>query len=105
MPSYIRLESAVPSPGDSCSLTITMMFSLAVALSLLTATLGLQIEQPTEAVRSSSPITITWTSEPDDPPFSIELVNDIFNNQFAIANNVQPSLGTLELTLPQVPPG
>ncbi|KAF9035034.1 hypothetical protein BDZ89DRAFT_498254 [Hymenopellis radicata] len=82
------------------------MFALRlVALSLVASALALQVEDPTETVRSSSPITINWTSQSSDPTFSIELINESFNNQFAIANNVQASLNTLTLTLPQVPTG
>ena len=37
--------------------------------------------------------------------FSIELINTSFNNAFAIANNVDPSTGSITLTLPSVPVG
>ncbi|KAF8915167.1 hypothetical protein CPB85DRAFT_1180542, partial [Mucidula mucida] len=76
-----------------------------VALSLVASAFALQVEDPTDTVRSSSSLTINWTSQSSDPVFSIELINDSFNRQFAIANNVQPSLNTLTLTLPQIPSG
>ena len=37
--------------------------------------------------------------------WSFELINVAFNNAFAIANNVNPSLGSLTITLPIVPVG
>jgi hypothetical protein len=41
----------------------------------------------------------------DSPTFSFELVNEVFHNSFAIANNVEPTPGSLEVTLPIVPAG
>jgi len=46
---------------------------------------------------------VTWTTNPGDPTvFSVELVNDQFNEKFALANNVPASQGTLSLPLPQI---
>jgi hypothetical protein len=36
---------------------------------------------------------------------SIFLVNTVFHDNFAIANNVDPQVQTLSLELPLVPPG
>ncbi|KIY66555.1 hypothetical protein CYLTODRAFT_455298 [Cylindrobasidium torrendii FP15055 ss-10] len=64
----------------------------------------LQINDPTEPVRTSSPITISWTSDSNlDPTFSIELINTVFNDKFALANNVNPHGGSVTLALPVVP--
>ncbi len=82
------------------------MFSAYLALAALPLTLvhGLTISNPTETVTSTGPITITWQTSSGDPSvFSIELINQSFNNQYAIANNVDSSLGSLSLTLPQIP--
>lgn len=77
---------------------------------------------------SSGTITIKWTNEPNDPcvfqfsvwgvtllkflpmyihsdTWSFVLINQSFNNEFAIANNVNPSASQLTLTLPIVPTG
>ncbi|KAF5327740.1 hypothetical protein D9619_005058 [Psilocybe cf. subviscida] len=55
---------------------------------------------------SSGTITIKWTNEPNDPDtWSFVLINQSFNNEFAIANNVNPSASQLTLTLPIVPTG
>lgn len=78
------------------------MFIFAL-LALASSTLALQVDNFNETVRSSSPVTITWTSTAGDAHFSIELINQSFNRQFAIANNVDPTLNTLTLTLPAVP--
>ncbi|KAF8588375.1 hypothetical protein K439DRAFT_1335374, partial [Ramaria rubella] len=37
--------------------------------------------------------------------FSIELINQIFNSQFALANNVATTQGSISFSLPVVPPG
>jgi hypothetical protein len=53
---------------------------------------------------TGNPATITWSASTTDPAyFSIELVNPSFDDTFAIANNVQTALGTITITLPQVP--
>ncbi|KAF8890101.1 hypothetical protein BD779DRAFT_1785146 [Infundibulicybe gibba] len=66
---------------------------------------ALTINAPTDPTSGGS-VTITWTTTSGDPPiFSIELMNTAFNNAFAIANNVDVSLGTITLTLPIVPVG
>jgi hypothetical protein len=69
----------------------------------LASALVLQIpENPT----TGGQITIRWTNEPNDPEtWSFELTNTIFNNAYAIANNVDPSASQLTLTLPAVPVG
>ncbi|KIJ97037.1 hypothetical protein K443DRAFT_681822 [Laccaria amethystina LaAM-08-1] len=55
---------------------------------------------------SGGQVTITWTTAAGDPDsFSIELVNTSFNNAYAIANNVDPSTGSITLTIPTVPVG
>jgi len=41
----------------------------------------------------------------DRSTFSIELVNTVFHNSFAIANNVVPTSGTMTIELPIVPVG
>ncbi|KAF9046809.1 hypothetical protein BDZ89DRAFT_896178, partial [Hymenopellis radicata] len=60
---------------------------------------------PTVAVHSSSPVTITWTSENGDPTFSMELINLSFNRAYAIANNVDPSENSRTINFPEVPAG
>lgn len=37
--------------------------------------------------------------------WSFELINKVFNNAFAIANNINPSASQITLTLPVVPVG
>ncbi|PBK79275.1 hypothetical protein ARMGADRAFT_858753, partial [Armillaria gallica] len=64
----------------------------------------LTISNPTETVTSMGPITIMWQTSSGDPSvFSIEPINQSFNSQYAITNNVDSSLGSLTLTLPQIP--
>lgn len=58
------------------------------------------------SLTSGGQATITWTTTAGDPPFTLELVNAVqFHNSFGIANNVDPSLQTINLTLPIVPAG
>ncbi|KZT30980.1 hypothetical protein NEOLEDRAFT_1083611 [Neolentinus lepideus HHB14362 ss-1] len=79
------------------------MFSkLSVAAVLVPFVSALTLNTPT-GLSSGGPATITWTSEPTDPPFSIELVNTAFHDTFAIANNVNPLMNTISLNLPSVP--
>ncbi|KAG6873069.1 hypothetical protein C0995_003377 [Termitomyces sp. Mi166 len=49
---------------------------------------------------SGGPLTVTWTFQPGD---TLELINEEFHDSFAIANNVQPELQSLDITLPIVP--
>ncbi|OAX38947.1 hypothetical protein K503DRAFT_690596, partial [Rhizopogon vinicolor AM-OR11-026] len=74
----------------------------AFALPLASA---LTLDTPTGATNGGI-VTITWSATTSDPStFSIELVNTIFHNTFAIANSVQTSTGSLTLELPQIPVG
>ncbi|EDR01117.1 uncharacterized protein LACBIDRAFT_312424 [Laccaria bicolor S238N-H82] len=66
---------------------------------------ALTVSNPTNPT-SGGQMTISWTTAAGDPDsFSIELINTSFNNAFAIANNVDPSTGSITLTLPVVPVG
>ncbi|KAF9218146.1 hypothetical protein BS17DRAFT_791951 [Gyrodon lividus] len=76
--------------------------ALALALPLVSA---LTLNTPTGATTGGT-ITLSWTASTTDPAyFTFELVNTVFHNTFAIANNVQTSQGTLTIQLPQVPVG
>ncbi|PPQ66343.1 hypothetical protein CVT24_007180 [Panaeolus cyanescens] len=77
--------------------------SLLAFVAPLVSALTLQIpENPT----SGGEVTIKWTSAPGDPEtWTFELINTVFNNAFAIANNVNPAPQELRLTLPVVPEG
>ncbi|KDR85922.1 hypothetical protein GALMADRAFT_132548 [Galerina marginata CBS 339.88] len=77
--------------------------SLLALVAPLVSALTLDVPQnPT----SGGSITIKWNSAPNDPDsWSFELVNTVFHNSFAIANNVNPTAGQLTLTLPVVPVG
>ncbi|KAF8971892.1 hypothetical protein BDZ97DRAFT_1901537 [Flammula alnicola] len=75
---------------------------LALAVPLVSA---LQLATPTNPT-SGGQVTIHWTNQQGDPTsWSFELTNTAFNNEFAIANNVDPSASQLTLTLPIVPVG
>jgi hypothetical protein len=76
--------------------------ALALALPLVSA---MTVGTPVGAI-TGSPVTLTWAGNSSDPAyFTFELTNPLFNYDFAIANNVQTSEGSLSLTLPQVPVG
>ncbi|KAG6330914.1 hypothetical protein ID866_8175 [Astraeus odoratus] len=80
------------------------MFAQLIALALaLPFVAALTINAPTDATTGGT-ITLTWSAASTDPAyFTLQLVNPAFHNTFAIANNVQTSLGTITITLPQVP--
>ncbi|KAL5533608.1 hypothetical protein ACEPAG_68 [Sanghuangporus baumii] len=74
--------------------------SLALIAPLVSA---LTIETPT-GWTSGGPATINWTAVQGDPQsFSIELINNAFNRQFALANNVATGSLSASMTLPIVP--
>ncbi|KIP11768.1 hypothetical protein PHLGIDRAFT_33240 [Phlebiopsis gigantea 11061_1 CR5-6] len=83
-----------------------MLPKLCALAALLPFAASLTITTPTN-LTSGGPATISWTTAAGDPStWSFELVNtDVFHNSFAIANNVNPSLGSISMTLPSVPPG
>ncbi|KAF9786722.1 hypothetical protein BJ322DRAFT_668635 [Thelephora terrestris] len=77
--------------------------TLLLALPLISA---LTLNQPTTQVYSSSQIDVSWTVASGDPTaFDIYLDNPSFRNTFAVANNVQTSNGSINITLPAVPEG
>ncbi|KIN99984.1 hypothetical protein M404DRAFT_777224 [Pisolithus tinctorius Marx 270] len=76
------------------------ILAIALALPFVSA---LTLVAPTGATTGGS-VTLTWQATSTDPAyFTFQLVNPVFHDTFAIANNVQTSLGTLTLQLPQVP--
>ncbi|THH33168.1 hypothetical protein EUX98_g1023 [Antrodiella citrinella] len=76
----------------------------AVALLASYASATIVISTPTNA-NSSEPLTVTWTSSSGDPSsFSLELSNpQLFNQQFAVGNNLGTSVGTFTFQMPTVP--
>jgi hypothetical protein len=79
-----------------CTLALAFAAPLATALTL---------ETPTNWVTSSRQ-TIRWTNQQGDPStWSFELVNDVFHNAFALANNIDPASNSVEFILGQVPVG
>jgi len=55
------------------------------------------------AVITQATTTFTWDFQPNDPIFSLYLVNEEFHDTFAIANNVYPTEGQITLSLPVLP--
>ncbi|TFK56827.1 hypothetical protein OE88DRAFT_60676 [Heliocybe sulcata] len=94
----LYLYDPVPHKRTFCSRCSP---SLAILVPFVSA---LTLNAPS-GLSSGGPATITWTSESTDPPFSIELVNTVFHNSFAIANNVNPTLNSMTIALPIVPVG
>nr|GAT45245.1 predicted protein [Mycena chlorophos] len=84
------------------STTLTQIVLLAAAG--LKAVEALTINTPS-GLTSGGMATITWTATSSDPPFSIELVHPSFNQDYAIANSVNPANQMITLQLPPVPPG
>ncbi|KAG7453285.1 uncharacterized protein BT62DRAFT_879709 [Guyanagaster necrorhizus] len=83
------------------------MLASIFALALLPlSALSLTVNNPSTTVTSGGNLTITWSSTTSDPStFLIELSNVDFNSQFAIANNVNTSLNTITVELPEVNAG
>lgn len=80
-----------------------MFFKLSVLALVFPFVLSLQLQALQDAT-SGGQTTIRWTNEAGDPStFSIFLVNELFHNNFGVANNVQPASGSLALGLPSVP--
>lgn len=58
--------------------------------------------------KGNSTNTISWSSSDvanDPESFSIELINESFHSQFAIANNVETTLNSITFEMPVVAPG
>ena len=82
-------------PSDSAAVLTLVSFAQAT----------ITIDQPN--IQGNATNTIKWTStDPnnDAEVFSIELINPGFNRQFAIANNVQTSQGSVSFEWPALLP-
>ena len=79
------------------------MFAKLSVVALVAAPLAaaLTLNAPSEPT-SAGEVTITWTWEPEDPPFTLELTHPSFNNKLAIANNIDPAQGEITLNFPVV---
>ncbi|TFK35964.1 hypothetical protein BDQ12DRAFT_725509 [Crucibulum laeve] len=62
---------------------------------------ALTLNTPASATSGGS-LLVTWETTPGDEAFSLLLSNP--NEEFALANNVNPALGSITVTLPVVPP-
>ncbi|KAI0050591.1 hypothetical protein FA95DRAFT_1581118 [Auriscalpium vulgare] len=82
-----------------------MLSKTSILVALLPLVSALQFNTPTN-LTSAAEATISWTQQANDPQvITIELVNTIFHNTFAIANNIQSTAGTITLLLPVIPAG
>ncbi|RDB15693.1 hypothetical protein Hypma_003973 [Hypsizygus marmoreus] len=83
-----------------------MFFKLSLLALVAPLVAGLTVNIPRNPV-TSGPVTITWSYNPSTDPstFSIELINEVFHNAFAIANNVDATQEQIDLVLPVVPVG
>ncbi|KAJ7617511.1 hypothetical protein DFH06DRAFT_103419 [Mycena polygramma] len=68
---------------------------------------ALQITSVTGNAVSEGSLTITWTTSTSDPAgtFSVELLHASFNDQLALANNVDASQLSLTVALNNIPVG
>ena len=80
-----------------------ILFALVAVVSLSTAR-ALTLNTPASAF-ATQPLEVTWEHLPDDPTFSLELVNFKLDDSFGLATDVDPGLGSIEVTLPLVPTG
>ncbi|KZT08587.1 uncharacterized protein LAESUDRAFT_723460 [Laetiporus sulphureus 93-53] len=83
-----------------------MLFKLSALIALVPLASALVLETP-NGWQSNGVVNISWVTASGDPSsVSFELTNpDIFHNSYAIATNIQSSLGFLSLTLPTVDVG
>ncbi|KJA28332.1 hypothetical protein HYPSUDRAFT_33684 [Hypholoma sublateritium FD-334 SS-4] len=82
-----------------------MFFKLSLVALVAPLVSGLVLQVPQNPT-SGGTVTISWTNQQGDPStWSFELTNESFNNAFAVANNVDPSLNSITITLPVVPIG
>ncbi|KAH7923787.1 hypothetical protein BV22DRAFT_560258 [Leucogyrophana mollusca] len=80
----------------------TKLSAVALALPLVSA---LTLNAPT-GLTTGGQGTITWTTASGDPAtFTLEMVNTLFHDTFAIANNLQSNAGSYTFEMPQVPVG
>jgi hypothetical protein len=76
-----------------------------LALAAAPLSSALTIDTPTNWT-SGGQAVISWENAQGDPStWSFELINVVFNDAFAIANNVDPSSSPLTIELPIVPAG
>jgi len=91
--------------SSTLDLTTSKMFSKALLFALIPFVAAITV-QPLSGATSQGQIIVKWDNVKvgtDPAVFTIELVNPAFNDQFAIANTVDSSLGELPITLPVVP--
>lgn len=82
-----------------------VLASSSVVLFFLPLISALQLAIPQNPASGGS-VNISWTPADGDPTtFSLELVNEVFHNSFAIGNNIPTNTGQLTVTLPIVPAG
>ncbi|KAG7086124.1 hypothetical protein E1B28_002083 [Marasmius oreades] len=77
------------------------VFALVAALSVNIH--ALTLNTPSD-VRSGQNVTLSWTTSSGDQPFTVYLRHPSFNQDFAVANNVDPAAGSITFGLPQVNP-
>jgi len=80
------------------------MFNRFTSLLVLVAPLAsaLTLDTPTNPSNGDR-VTLTWKAAAGDPTFSLELENPTFNNELAIANNLDPVDGSYVWQVPVVP--
>ena len=90
-----------------CSLILLVFFRLFRSALALVAPLVSALTVTTSINwTNAGPSVVEWTAAAGDPQtFDVELINQQFNSQFALANNIPTSQGSLSLNLPQVPVG
>jgi len=104
--TYPPTDVLTNKPSFSRPYDLKRMYSKFTLAALLPFAAALSVE-PLINPSSQGEVTVKWAvTSPDDPAvFTIELSNDVFNDEFAIANAVDASLEEITLTLPVVPDG
>jgi len=87
------------SPFFTPALTISNINSLFSAL--ITLANALTLNTPNNVVVGRN-VTVSWSDASGTPVFTLQLHHSSFNNDFALANNVDPNLGSATFVMPEV---
>ncbi|KAJ8093888.1 hypothetical protein PM082_009756 [Marasmius tenuissimus] len=78
-----------------------MFFKLSLLSTLATLASALTLNAPQDAVVGRN-VTVSWSDVGSTPVFTLQLHHPSFNNDFALANNVDPNLNSITFVMPEV---
>ncbi|KAK1222479.1 hypothetical protein PQX77_014688 [Marasmius sp. AFHP31] len=78
-----------------------MFVKLSLLSALATLASALTLNAPQDPVVGRN-VTVSWSDPSGTPVFHLELHHPTFNNDFAVANSVDPNLGSITFIMPEV---